>query len=467
MPMPLTLAGARPSPAAIALDVMAASGAGPAQIAERQSQRLAALLQAARATRRYRQLLSGLDTRSLPLAALPVTGKQELMQQFADRVSDPELTLSGLQAFCADPARIDQRFLGRYWVWESSGSTGQPGVFVQDETAMAVYDALEGLRRHSPRPWARWLDPLFLGERIAFVSATGGHFASQVSVQRLCELSPWLAPLRRSFSILQPAAALVAQLNDYQPSIVATYPTAAALLADQARRGALRIRPQEVWTGGETLSPTLRTHIEQGLGCALRNSYGASEFLPIAWECGQGSLHANADWVILEAVDAQHRPVPAGQASQTTLLTNLANPVQPLIRFDIGDCISIDPLPCACGSALPVLQVQGRRDDMLSVPGRDGSPVTLLPLALSTVLEDGAGVFDFQLRQQGPLAWCLLLGPGVPPTPELRARCRQVLTDFAAAQGAADLRIATRRTDALPLGASGKLKRIVAMPAAR
>lgn len=48
--------------------------------------------------------------------------------------------------------------------------------------------------------------------------------------------------------------------------------------------------------------------IEQGLGCAVRNSYGASEFLPIAWECDQGQLHVNADWVVLEPADAAWRP---------------------------------------------------------------------------------------------------------------------------------------------------------------
>ncbi|MGS0758893.1 phenylacetate--CoA ligase family protein, partial [Roseateles sp. GG27B] len=77
----------------------------------------------------------------------------------------------------------------------------------------------------------------------------------------------------------------------------------------------------------------------------------------------------------------------------TTLLTNLANHLQPLIRFDLGDSLTVASQPCRCGSALPVVEVQGRRDDALSVPGLDGHAVTLLPLALSTVLEDGAGLF--------------------------------------------------------------------------
>lgn len=61
----------------------------------------------------------------------------------------------------------------------------------------------------------------------------------------------------------------------------------------------------------------------------------------------QGRLRVNADWVILEPVDADHRPLPNSQVSHTTLLTNLANPAQPLIRFDIGDRILIESEACA------------------------------------------------------------------------------------------------------------------------
>lgn len=464
MTRPLRPIPRQPTPAEITLDVLAASAASPAQIAHRQQQRLAELLQAAAASPHYRALLQGQDPQQVVLATLPVTGKPELMAQFAARVSDPALTLPALRALCDDPRRIGEHYLGRYHVWESSGSTGQPGLFVQDDTAMAVYDALEATRRHSPRPWLRWLDPLFLTERFALVGAIDGHFASRVSAQRLWTANTWLAAASRAFSILQPTAALVDQLDRFAPSIVATYPTAAALLADEARHGRLRSRPQEVWTGGETLSPAQRQQIEQGLGCAVRNSYGASEFLPIAWECAQGQLHVNADWVILEPVDAAHQPVPAGQVSHTTLLTNLANQVQPLIRFDLGDRIRFDPAPCRCGCALPVVQVRGRRDDVLVVPGRGGEPVSLLPLALTTVLEDDAGVFDFQLRQTAARAWCLTLGPAERADPALRTRCRQVLTRFAAAQGALGLHITTRRAASLPLGASGKCQRVVALP---
>jgi hypothetical protein len=68
------------------------------------------------------------------------------------------------------------------------------------------------------------------------------------------------------------------------------------------------------------------------------------------------------------------------------------------------------------------------------------------------------------LRQTGARDLQLLLGPSAPDTATAQARCRKLLAGFADAQGAADLRITTQSVDRLPLGRSGKLKRIVAAP---
>ena len=57
--------------------------------------------------------------------------------------------------------------------------------------------------------------------------------------------------------------------------------------------------------------------------------------------------------------------MPAGEPGHTTLLTNLANHVQPLIRYDLGDGVLVHRAACACGSPLPVIEVEGRGDDML------------------------------------------------------------------------------------------------------
>lgn len=426
-------------------------------LAALQRERLTRLLQHAKAeSGYYRASLRDVDVERDPLDRLPVVRKPALMHRFDEWVTDPAVRLCNLKAFTADTTRIGDSFLGRYAVWESSGSRGEPGIFVHDAQALAVYDALERQRPAPLRPLQRLLDPFWLSERVAFVGATDGHFASQASVQRLRRIAPWLASRWSGLSILQPLPALLQALQDFAPTILTTYPSAASMLAEAQAEGRLSLNLREVWTGGETLDPAQRARIEAVFGCPLRNSYGASEFLPIAAECSAGSLHLNADWVILEPVDARGRAVLPGVLSHTSLLTNLANRVQPLIRYELGDRVLVHPGRCACGSALPTIEVLGRCDESLLLPGLDGRTVRLLPLAVSTVLEEEAGQFDFRLEQTGPSALRLVL-PRRPST----AAAVQALQRHAEGQGALPVEIQVCIEPHLPRGRSGKLQRIV------
>lgn len=441
-----------------AIDVMAVSAGGPRMLAERQRERLAALLAAAGASPAYRERLAGRRGES-SLAGVAPIGKRELMQRFDDWVTDPTLRLPELQAWVADPARIGEAFDDRFVVWESSGSSGVPGLFVQDARAMAVYDALEGLRRAPLNPLRRWLDPWCLGERVAFVGATTGHFASTVSMQRLRRLQPGLAHRLQGFDFLQPLPELIERLHRHAPTVLATYPSAALLLAEEARAGRLQLSLAEVCTGGESLSAAMRAEIEAAFGCRVANSYGASEFLAIAVPCRLGVLHLNADWVLLEPVDEHGHAVPAGVCGATTWLTNLANHVQPLIRYDIGDRVTLHAQPCACGSPLPAIDVLGRTDDMLCLHDARGHRVLLPPLALVSVLEE-AGVLDFQLVQTGERRLSLDIGACHADAEARRATL--ALREHLVRQGLAGVRLDLRRGTARHAGRSGKRQRVVA-----
>ncbi|MBS0442173.1 MAG: phenylacetate--CoA ligase family protein [Proteobacteria bacterium] len=446
----------------VALDVLALSHGTLALLAQRQRERLAALLHAAQAAPFWRERLRGHQPDD-GLAGLPPVNKAELMAQFDRWAGDAAIRREPVQAFAADPANIGQPFAGRFIVWESSGSSGEPGLFVQDGAAMAVYDALEGLRRPPLQPLRRWLDPCCLAERIAFVGATSGHFASTVTLRRLERLQPGFAQRACAHDFLQPLPSLVAALNAQSPSVLATYPSAALLLAGEARAGRLRVALAEVWTGGETLGPAARAEIEAAFGCPLANSYGASEFLALASECAHGALHLNADWVLLEPVDAAGRPVPPGSCGEKVWLTNLANHVQPLIRYELGDRVTLQAEPCACGSPLPVISVQGRSDDVLELRGARGERVRLLPLALTTILEEHGRVFDFQLVQTGAAA--LRLDLGAVHDAAATAAAREALRAWLGAQGLAAVRVSTRRVETWHSGRSGKRRRVVAAEA--
>ena len=445
--------------AAIGFDVAAAAWATPAALQARQRRRLQALLaHAAAHSRVYAGRLRDIDPATVSLADIKPVTKAHLMRHFDDWVTDARLSLAALRRFTTDRTRIGATCLDDYVVWTSSGTSGEPALFVQDARALAVYDALEALRR----TW-RWPTHGWSGGRFAFVGATDGHFASTVTLERLRRLAPGLATTLRGFSFLLPQSELCAQLTRFRPAVLATYPTYALMLAEEARAGRLAIAPQEIWTGGETLTAAMRRHIGESFGCAVSDSYGASEFLPIAAECRHGRLHVNEDWVILESVDHRRAPVPDGQAGATTLLTNLANHVQPLIRYDLGDRIALHREPCACGRPTAWLEVEGRNDDLLALHDAQQHVVRLSPLALTTVLEDDAEVFAFQLEQSGAAALSLRIAESEPADRAALARASAALRRYLYAQGLGNVVVAAACGAPLQPGAGGKVRRVKAL----
>jgi putative adenylate-forming enzyme len=411
----------------------------------------------------YRHLYKHLPEDALRLADLPVVTKAGLMAAFDGWCTDPAISRAAVDAFLAEQARIGERFLDRYIVWMSSGTSGVPGIFIQDAMAMSTYDALVSAHLAGPTfSTCNWQDVAAQGGRAALITADTDHFASIASWRRLAAGKPWLD--MKSFAVTQPVADIVRALNDYQPAFVSSYPTVLALLAQEQAAGRLAIHPAALWSGGEGLSPTGRRDIERVFACPLQNEYGASECLAIADACVEGWLHVNADWVILEPVDRHHRPTPPGALSHTVLLTNLANTVQPIIRYDLGDSVRAKAGPCLCGNPLPAIQVEGRSDDVIELRARDGACLQLVPLALTTIVEDAAAVHRFQIVQLAGNRLGLRLMDG--------DRARAGASAVAALRGYLD-RNALANVDVVlepgeprPERDSGKLRQVVAIPAA-
>ena len=213
---------------------------------------------------------------------------------------------------------------------------------------------------------------------------------------------PWRAKTQRIFSALAPVEELVAELNAFQPVVLGGYPSALATLAREQQAGGLHIHPVLISAAGETLTTAKRQLIGEAFGCRVGNYYGSSEAVGLTYECAAQRLHVNTDWYILEPVDEHDRPVPRGQLSDGVLVTNLANRIQPIIRYQMGDRVAIDPDPCGCGSPFPSIHVVGRTDDILTFPTPEGEPIRILPLAIATVAEDTRGVAGCQLVQRTP-----------------------------------------------------------------
>lgn len=427
--------------------------------------RLAALMHAAQHdSPLYRRRWHGART----LADLEPVSKAELMHGFDDWATDRAITREGAEALLADPEAVGDAWLGRYLVWSSSGTSGEPGIFVQDAASLAAYDAIDTLRLRGP---AQATGLWGLGRSFAYVGATGGHFAGVASVERLRRLAwaPW-APRLQVLSVLTPLPELAAALQAMSPQVLVTYPSCAMALAALQQDGDLHLRLDELWLGGEQLSGAQRLCLGQTFACPVRNNYGASECYAIASACPLGQLHLNDDWVLLETLDRQGRPVAPGETAHTVALTNLANRTQPLLRCVLTDQVRYLATSCACGSRFPAIEVQGRADDTLVLPAGAGRQAVLLPLALETVIEEAGGATQFQLVQRSANSLELRLAPPSAGTPGAAepaaafARCAAALQAFLHAQGAQGVHIERGRQGPQHDVLSGKLRRVIALP---
>jgi phenylacetate-CoA ligase len=385
------------------LDTRRAMRGGKAAIAERQRKRLAEMVEFARAhSRVYRELYQGLPDRIEDPAVLPVTNKKMSMARFDDWVTDPAVKIAEVRSFVEDPERIGDPFLGKYTIATTSGTTGNRGIFLLDARTFAVTGAI-ALRLLST--WLSFWDVLkiiFRGGRMAIVMAGGGHFASAVAAARLRKGSKRRAKRIQTFPVGTPLPELVAQLNQFQPAILTPYASMAALLASEQEAGRLKIRPVLLTLSAEGLPLREYDRIAKAFNAKVGNSYAATEVTFLSYSCEHDWLHVNADWVIVEPVDADYRPTPPGVQSHSVLVTNLANRIQPIIRYDLGDSVLQKPEPCPCGNPLPAIRVQGRAADVLTFTNDRGEKIAIAPLAFGILVERIQAIELFQLVQTDP-----------------------------------------------------------------
>jgi phenylacetate-coenzyme A ligase PaaK-like adenylate-forming protein len=386
------------------------------------------------------------------------------------------VTLERARAFAAQPANQGQELDGRYAVWSSSGTSGEPAIYLHDRAALDVYTRLLEARMDRRLAVSRWwaqaasgsLGPWGLRPRSALISALDGPYASISFWRRQCRTHPWMGDSARAMSVTWPAERLIAELQAWQPAFVASYPSLLIELARWQREGRLAVAPLALWSGGERLALSTRQWIEASFGAPVVNDYGASECLSIAFECQHGRLHLNDDWVILEPIDRAGQPVPPGVPSHSVLLTHLANRIQPLIRYDLGDSVTFFAERCACGNPRPSFLVEGRTDDSLCLDDGQGQRVHLAPMALTTAVEDGADVHRFQLRQTTPDGIELRLDLSRSAEPErTRGAAVTALRRYLAAEGLPRARIDLSDEPPLLDARSGKLRQVVCLCPAR
>ena len=152
-------------------------------------------------------------------------------------------------------------------------------------------------------------------------------------------------------------AAFLADLATGSATIVSAPAAACAQLALLPLVEGANVRG--VIARGEDVEGVARRFAEQ-IGAPLYPWYGATEVGIIASPCERNAgLHLHADHLLVEIVGADDRPVPPGALGRI-LVTDLYNEAAPYLRHELGDIGRFVEQDCACGRALPLLEVWGR-----------------------------------------------------------------------------------------------------------
>ena len=355
-----------------------------------QQKRLRKLVQYARENSPYyRERYANLGT-EYTLSDLPPVTKSEMMANFDDVLTDRRITMERINAFTEDLDHIGRMIDDRCLIFKTSGSTGNPAVVLYDQQMIDVSSAVAAFRTFARKEdFQKFMKH---GKKTAGVFADYGFYLA-CGMSRYLQLKMPRQKTKITVDVNAPESEIIKQLNDFQPSMLSGYPSNLALLADFED---LDIHPDVVITGGELLTDEIRKKLTKKFGCYVQTHYSCTEGGEIACECEQQHLHINEDWVIVEPVDQNYQPVPFGEQSDKVLITNLANTIQPFIRYELTDRIIVHDETCSCGRSTRWLEIEGRTDDILEF--RDG--VRIAPMSLYKILEEVKPIRRFQLVQR-------------------------------------------------------------------
>lgn len=380
------------------------TGADPAIVQRLQQQRLRELIAfAAARSPLYRDKYQGIDLKHCSLAELPTLTKSEAMCHFEYWVADRQIKFKDAERFIASGENAGKLFQDKYVLLHTSGSQGQPTIVVQTPRNVQLTFMFQATRGNTTgRTDTREIVSRFMSPaRLAVVTLKRGFYPTAANFDFFpAELRPFVKLKRWS----QTDPDLVSGLNAYSPTVISGYANVLLSLADEVRAGELRFpHLKHLLNYSEQLNDAARDHLMETFGVPVLNMYATGECGHLTSGCPtHRGAHVNCDWAILEVVDSQGRPVPAGTCGAKVYVTNLANHVQPLIRYEVTDMVTMATEPCSCGSKLPrVDRIEGRRTDCLWVI-KDERWARMDAFVFKHALEYSGEVMDWQVRQEEP-----------------------------------------------------------------
>lgn len=318
----------------------------------------------------YREKFEGMRAEAASLtdlAALPFTTKDDIRQSLLAR---PPLG----KHVAADLADVVQ-------IQSSSGTTGMPTFVAATQQDIGTWNSMgarvfyaNGFR---PRDW------------VMHAYAMGrGFVGGLVNIEHLQHLGCCVIPLGAESGterLLQAIDHLKPVAMCATPSMVTHLGTAAM---DVLGKPAHELSVRKISVGGEPGGgvPAMREKMESLWGADVRDMMGGADFGSTYWAecdekdgmhlCSQGALHVE----LIDPDTLESLPIEAGTTGEL-VYTTLARQATPLIRYRMGDIVTVSSMNCACGRTGYKIKTHGRADDMLIVRG-----VNVFPAAIKDVV---------------------------------------------------------------------------------
>lgn len=182
-------------------------------------------------------------------------------------------------------------------------------------------------------------------------------------------------------------------MHDFKSTVLTCTPSYALFMAEEAREMGYDPRKSPLRIGifgAEPWSDGLRREIEDAWDITALDIYGLSEIIGpgVAQECpAKNGLHIYNDVFFPEVINPKTGEVVDEGEDGELVITTLTKEAIPLIRYRIGDIVSITYERCSCGRTQPrISKIKGRTDDMLIIRG-----INVFPSQIEAVLMDVEG----------------------------------------------------------------------------
>ena len=237
----------------------------------------------------------------------------------------------------------------------TSGSTGQPLIFMQDSDFRDAVTA--DIQRHMG--WAGWK----LGDLQALI--WGASLSPGMAQKMRAWLIDWIWNRFRTDAFVmtdQTMTAFAQRIRRQRPPILFGYATSLHRFAQFISQSPYHdITFKGVFASAELLLPSVRELIENTFRCRVFNRYGTLELGGVACECeAHTGLHVSMENNYIEIL-CNGYPAELGEVGDL-IVTNLNNRGMRFIRYSIGDAGAWYPGEnCPCERVSPMLQaIEGR-----------------------------------------------------------------------------------------------------------